>query len=82
MWEFEGKLFEVVMASDLDRDGMALELTDLSDAPGVGPVLEAFRHDSRPGFDFTVHRSTSLPFSLVERFVEEARRRFPPVDSE
>ena len=72
-WEFDGRQFEVVMASDLDRDGMALELTDLADTPGVGPVL---------GFDFTVHRATALPFSVIERFVQEARRRLPPVDSD
>lgn len=69
------------MASDLDRDGMALELTDLADAPGVGPVLQAFWHDSGPEFDFIVHRSTVLPLSLIERFVNEARRRLPPVQA-
>lgn len=33
--------FETVIASDVIRDGMGLELTDLSD-PHSGPVLEAF----------------------------------------
>jgi hypothetical protein len=82
VWEFDGRQFEVVMASDLDRDGMALELTDLADESGVGPVLEAFWHDSEPGSDFIVHRSTVLPLPVIERFVEEARRRLPPAQPE
>ncbi|MBF4162589.1 hypothetical protein [Nocardioides acrostichi] len=79
VWEHGGRKFEVVMASDLDRDGMALELTDLADAPGVGPVLEAFWHDSAPGFDFIVHRPTVVPLPVIERFVNEASRLLPPV---
>ena len=70
-------MYEVVMASDLDRDGMSLELTALDDAAGVGPVLEAFWHDSEDSFDFIVHRPTLVPFALIERFVEVARRSLP-----
>jgi hypothetical protein len=69
--------FETVVASDVITDGMGLELTDLSDRQ-AGPVLEAFWHDDGTGFDFYCHREAKLPFDVVERFVEEARRRLPP----
>jgi hypothetical protein len=79
VWEHEGRRFEVVMASDVIRDGMALELTDLGSSE-AGPVLEAFWHDDGTGFDFIVHGPTGLPFAVVERFVGAARRRLPPAD--
>lgn len=77
IWEYDGRLFEVVMCSDVVRDGMALELTAL-DSKGGGPSLEAFWHDDGTGFEFIAHRAESLPFELVERFVSRARQRLPP----
>jgi len=70
------------MASDLDRDGMSLELTPLDDAPGVGPVLEAFWHDSENRFDFIVHRATVVPFGLIERFIDSARTGLPSAQAD
>lgn len=81
VWEYEGGLYEVVMASDLARDGMALELTDLG-SPASGPILEAFWHDDGSGFDITLHGAASLPFAVVERFVAAARHRLPPLDEQ
>lgn len=78
VWEHEGRLFEVVMASDVINDGMGLELTDLSGAPGSGPMMVAFWHDDGTGFDFITHDAVNLPFAVVERFVAEARRCLPP----
>ena len=70
--------FETVMASDVIRDGMGLELTDLSD-PQSGPVLEAFWHDDGSGFDFYCHREAKLPFEVVAEFIETAKGQLPPV---
>lgn len=64
------------MASDVIREGMGLELTDLGSAES-GPSLEAFWHDDGSGFDFIAHRAATLPFAVVERFVAEARKRLP-----
>jgi hypothetical protein len=77
VWEDEGRTFEVVMASDVTRDGMGLELTDLA-SPEGGPLLEAFWHDDGSGFDFVVHRPGAVPLAVVERFVAAARTRLPP----
>jgi hypothetical protein len=79
VWEYEGRLFEVVMASDVIRDGMALELTDLGSSES-GTALEAFWHDDGSGFDFIAHHAGTLPFAVVERFVAAARSTLPPTD--
>jgi hypothetical protein len=49
----------------------------LSSASGRAPVLDAFWHDDGTGFDFRCHGATNHPFDVVERFVNEARRRPP-----
>jgi hypothetical protein len=65
------------MASDVIRDGMGLELTDLGSSD-TGPALEAFWYDDGTGFDFIVHQAGTLPFAVVERFVAAAKRSLPP----
>lgn len=65
------------MASDVTRDGVGLELTDLASRES-GPALEAFWHDDGSGFDFIAHHAATLPFAVVERFVAAARKRLPP----
>ena len=80
VYESEGRLFEVVMTSDLINDGMCLELAELSSRRGSGPVLEASWHDHGSGFDFRSHGPANLPFDVVERFVVAARRSLPPTE--
>jgi hypothetical protein len=77
VWEHEGRNFEVVMLSDVTRDGVGLELTDLSSSES-GPALEAFWHDDGSGFDFIAYRAGTVPFAVVERFVDAARKSLPP----
>lgn len=79
VWENDGRRFEVVMASDVTRDGMGLELTEL-ESHSSGPSLEAFWHDDGTGFDFIAHHTGSLPFAVVERFVSAARKSLPNDD--
>jgi hypothetical protein len=79
IWEHEGRNFEASMASDVIRDGMGLELTDLGSSES-GPVLEAFWRDDGSGFDFIAHHAGRLPFAVVERFVAAARKNLPPTD--
>lgn len=71
-------MFEVVMASDVaQRDGMGLELTELTAGVTAGPVLEAFLADGSGEFDLICHAPVSLPFDIVERFVVAARQHLP-----
>lgn len=79
VWEHEGRNFEVVMASDMTRDGMGLELTELGSSE-TGPVLEVIWHDDGGGFEFIAHHAVSLPLAVVERFVNHARSSLPPTD--
>ncbi len=77
--ESHGRSFEVLMASDVIRDGMGLELTEIT--PGVvtgAPVIEVFWHDDGSAFDFMCHGAASLPFEVIERFVAMARGQLPP----
>jgi hypothetical protein len=69
-----GKDYEFTMASDVGRDGMALECSQIGAAQG--PVLEAFWHDPTGRFTFSAFEP-DLPFELLEEFVRVARRRLP-----
>lgn len=77
-WEWEGRLFEVVMASDVIRDGMALELTDLGDTKGSGPALEIFWSDVSQSMTFSAHRDVEIPMEILTRFTDLAARDLPP----
>jgi hypothetical protein len=79
VWTDGDRQFEVVLASNADPDGMGLEPTDLGSAHA--PSLLAFWHEDGGGFDFTFYGTGSVPFAIVERFVQEARKRVPPVGS-
>jgi len=78
IWETEGRRFEVVMASDVVRDGMALELTDLDGDAGAGPALEIFWSHSDRTFEFLAHQPVRLPLAVLTRFVDAAVSRLPP----
>ncbi len=68
------KQYESVVGSDLEKDGMFLELSDAEN----NLVLYAFWSDANDGFTFSAYEQ-ELPFSLVEWFVQEARKRLPPM---
>ena len=75
-WESEGRHFEVLMASDVVRDGMGLELTDLGQTSG--PALEIFCSDEDGSMTFSALRAVDVPLEILTRFVEEARAKLPP----
>jgi hypothetical protein len=71
-----GQEYEIIFGSDVDRDGVYLELS----TAGRGNeevLLFAFWSDAKQDFTFSAFRE-QLPFELVEVFVAEARRRLPP----
>ncbi len=78
VWEDGGRLFEITMASNIIRDGMALELTDLDAVQGSGPALEIFFSDIDHTMTFSAMRPVELSMEVLTRFVETARRRLPP----
>lgn len=79
-WEFGGRYYLTTMFSDLDRDGMALEVEDVAPAPGRGQVLEIFFSDQTGDMMFTAMTTEPLPLRLIEHVVAEARRTLVPLD--
>jgi hypothetical protein len=77
-WDVNGRRYEVVMASDVARDGMALELTDLDAVPGPGPALQIFWSDVDRSMTFTAHHPVDMPLEVLSRFVDTATRSLPP----
>jgi hypothetical protein len=67
--------YETVMGSDVDRDGMFLELWERS--PPRELALWAFDSDADGSFEFERHRDDVQP-EVEAWFHEEARRRLPP----
>jgi hypothetical protein len=76
MVEFRGRQYELIRASDIERDGMWLELYDLT-ANERPEVLDAFYSDATGEMSFTAN-APDLPFELVEWFVARARELLPP----
>lgn len=75
--EFDGRRYEVLLGSDVQNDGMYLEMSDVTDgAPEV--VLFAFYSDSDGHMTFSAYRE-ELPFAAVEWFLSEAKQRLSPV---
>ena len=79
LYDFDGRRFELLVASDVIRDGMALEAWELLPKGRHIMVLEAFWRDSDARLTFTAFQH-DLPFALIETFVAEVRPRLTPLD--
>jgi hypothetical protein len=72
--EFGGQRFTTFMGSDLQRDGMFLELhSETSSAP----LMEVFYSDHDASFTVTGF-GQPVPLSVIEQFLAEARQQLPP----
>jgi len=74
---FDGRPYQLLFGSDVQRDGVYLELNDVSGASPV-VVLFAFYSDADGRMTFSAYRE-DVPFEAVEWFTAEARRRLPSV---
>ncbi len=66
------------MGSDVQRDGMFLELSD-----GViehALLAEVFYADANGQMTLATFDNGSIPLKVVEWLISEAKRRLPPVD--
>ena len=72
----EGRRYSTTMGSDVQRDGMYLELEDITPR-GRGIVAEWFYSDVDGTMTFTAYRR-NLPGAVLEWFQSEASRRLPP----
>lgn len=78
--EFDGRHYDIVMASDVIRDGMGLELWDVAPTPGRGLVAEAFWSDADGTLTFTGN-DLPVPFEALEHFVAQVRPRLTAVET-
>jgi hypothetical protein len=73
--EFAGRRYALVRGSDVDRDGMYLEATDVADSE---VALEIFYSDTTHEMSLTATKK-GLPLALVEWMIGEAKRQLPPL---
>ena len=74
---FMERQYRAVMASDLKRDGMALELVDAS---GGETVAEVFYSDATGRMTLTTFRR-DLPLEAAEWLIARAKASLPPADT-
>ena len=74
MVEIAGQSYQIVVGSDIDRDGMYLEVQDTTDAL----VAEVFYSDKDGAMTFTTYRP-DVPLALVEWMIAEGKARLTPV---
>jgi hypothetical protein len=73
----DGETYTLVKASDVIRDGVALECWRRYEHEDGVLVAEAFWHDDTGKFTIKMPKG-ELPFVLVEAFLREAARWCPP----
>ena len=66
--------FATVFGSDVDRDGVFLELSRRTDH-GTEVLLEAFRSDRDRSVTITAYGDFELPLSVIEQFLHDVRVR-------
>jgi hypothetical protein len=59
--------YEIIVASDVDRDGLGIELWDRTNST---LLLEIFRHDDKRIITFSSN-AKDLPLHLLEDFLQE-----------
>lgn len=72
----EDRLYSIVRGSDVQRDGMYLELKR-NDLKSDAPIAEIFYSDQTHKFTFTPLSNEPIPLLVLERFMEEAHRLLP-----
>ena len=68
--------YSLLMGSDVERDGMFLEL-NAGDEPSGAPLAEWFYADADATLSLTVY-AAGIPDSVLDWFRVEAARRLPP----
>jgi hypothetical protein len=74
MVEFDGQAYTAIRGSDVDRDGVYLELT----IPGQrGEIAEVFYADKTGEFSLTTF-GNAVPLAAIEWLIERSRTLLPP----
>lgn len=77
--EHNGARYTTLMASDLERDGMGLELQGMAGGQHT-TVAEVFYPDASGALTLNTF-DCDVSLELIEELIAEARRRLPPTGS-
>lgn len=75
--EHQGARYTTLMASDLQRDGMGLELHSAVQGQEARAVAEVFYSDAEATWTLNTF-GFDVPLDIIEELMAEARRRLPP----
>lgn len=75
--EHQGARYTTLMVSDLQRDGMGLELHSTVPGQQARTVAEVFYSDAEPAWTLNTF-GCDVPLDIIEELMAEARRRLPP----
>ena len=78
--EHSGHRYHMIMGSDLERDGMFLEL--VVDGHSEAPPLEMFYSDATGTFTLNTLQTASIPMEIIEHFIREAHRCLTPAQKD
>ena len=76
--EHNGTEYHYVLASDLVRDGMCIEVSDEPDGPNV--LIEIFYSDVTHEMTMTLFKP-DVPIEVIEWAISVARKRLPAAKS-
>jgi hypothetical protein len=71
----DGTKYSIIRGSDVDRDGMYLEL---SETESKKVIAEVFYSDRTHDFSITCFQE-DIPLNLIESLIQDAKRLLPPV---
>ncbi len=75
--EHLGHRYQTTRGSDVQRDGMYLEL--VVDGRTEAPVMEAFFSDTTGSLTVDTCDCTAIPLEALREFISEAERLLPPI---
>lgn len=70
-----GEKYEGLIGSDLERDGMYLEISEF---PSLEVILEIFYSDITNKFSITLFKE-NVPLELIEEAIKIAKQRLVPI---
>lgn len=77
-FEHLGRRYDMYVQSDIQRDGISLELMDETDSSHI-LVLEVFYADVDAKLTLSAYRE-DIPLELVENVIAKAKLRLPPTE--
>ena len=78
--EYKGRYFSATLGSDIQRDGMFLELYEIING-GEVILAEIFFSDVDLSFTYSsFDESFSIPLEVLEGFISASREKLPPIN--